>query len=319
MSALKGVGSSSVGGVPNTNQSDQMVKSKPTSHQSKQSTIINTQECLFFLGCPFLGKTTYFEHVYEVKGYEHICFEKDRVKTLTRLFNLLSQNKRVIIDDERTMSSKEARSSLIERIKNEHPECIIKCITFVPRFKKLQISISKSFYLCEHIEMLDYEKLEYISSCDEFINQVYEEGVESDKIIPSKDERFESVTTREMPIFINRPEHDFCYHALVLDACSSKLFSYDSKKRKIVFSDTNNLKQLIMQWTERHKDTRVIVVFKDKESFRISLNIPANHINSINIVQLIRDAITELSIPSPVYYCTDTESKSLELIFCQVR
>ncbi|EFC45318.1 single stranded DNA binding, replication factor-a protein [Naegleria gruberi] len=140
----------------------------------------------------------------------------------------------------------------------------------------------------------------------------------SSLIYPTSEEKFDKSTKKEMSLYVNRSESEFSYHTLILDACSSNLFTYDTKKRKIHFKDAQKIKELILKWTERSKDTRVVVIFSDKDSFRVSLNIPANHVNSLNVMHLLRNAIMELSLPSPVYYCTDNENKDIFLLICQI-
>ncbi|EFC35687.1 predicted protein [Naegleria gruberi] len=238
---------------------------------SKQSAIVRGQ-CLFLLGSPYLGKSGYFEQEYEIKGFERISFEKDRRKTFERIFNLLSQNRNIVIDDEQIMSLTEARGALVEKIKTEQPHYSVECISFIPKYGDLQIDIAKTFYICEHFETLSFDLIEQIKLNEKFIMDIQaslgENNGNSSLIYPTSEEKFDKSTKKEMSLYVNRSESEFSYHTLILDACSSNLFTYDTKKRKIHFKDAQKIKELILKWTERSKDTRVVVIFSDRRLFQ---------------------------------------------------
>ncbi|KAL9656276.1 hypothetical protein ABK040_007889 [Willaertia magna] len=278
------------------------------------------QEIIFFIGLPFLGKSTYFEFVYEINGYDIISFQEESIsKSIANLFDKLNNNlkKKIVIDNERIFIHKKARISLIEKIKKEFPKCTIQCIIFKPKSNNfLQCDLAKEFYIAEHFEGMDYQFIDELNKFEDFTREILQHNSNDiDNILknfyPTEEEGFNKIIVKEMNLFLNRSENEFCYRSLILDFSSAKIINYQQKNRKFSFCNIDLFKKLILQWTERHSHSRILVIIRDKEMYRNSLNIPANHVNSLNLIELIRDLLIELNLSLPIYYFTMNDDKSI--------
>jgi hypothetical protein len=107
-------------------------------------------QLVILLGPPCSGKTTLYQQEYELKGFTRTALpldgdEQTVGEILDHLFDSLTKNGKVVLDDEQFNANFEARQGLINKIKRSLKHVEISIITVRPTGGKKQCLWASEF------------------------------------------------------------------------------------------------------------------------------------------------------------------------------